>query len=223
TNRLAQKLEREGISVARIHGNRSQSQRTKALAGFKSGRFQVLAATDVVARGIDVEALDHVVNFDVPAAPADYIHRVGRTARADATGEAFTFVAPEEERDVRATERALGKAIERRTVEGFDYGARPDERFEVPVRERRSAHRARSNGGRAGRANWAQGGRERGGDARSAGRSRDPGRGKPRATRSDARPAEAGSGPAPVRSSSGARAAETRPAYRGLRGRAGVR
>ena len=76
----------------RIHGNRSQAQRTEALAGFKSGRYRVLVATDIAARGIDVEALGHVVNFDVPVVPEDYIHRVGRTARAELTGTAFTFV-----------------------------------------------------------------------------------------------------------------------------------
>jgi len=120
--RLFQKLEREGISAAQIHGNRSQNQRTKALDGFRDGRFRVLAATDVVARGIDVEALDHVVNFDVPKVPEDYIHRVGRTARAGATGEAFTFVSPEEEGDVRSIERAVGRRLPRRTLAGFEYG-----------------------------------------------------------------------------------------------------
>lgn len=142
-NRLAQKLEKQhGIAVACIHGNRSQAQRTEALAGFKSGRYQVLAATDIVARGIDVEALDHVVNFDVPAAPEDYIHRVGRTARADATGDAYTFVSPEEEADVRAIERALGRPIERRTLEGFNPGL-PHERLEIPFAERVAEIRAR--------------------------------------------------------------------------------
>ncbi len=142
-NRLAKKLEKQGIAVARIHGNRSQKQRTEALAGFRDGRYQVLAATDIVARGIDVEELGHVVNIDVPAAPDDYIHRVGRTARAEATGEAYTFVSPAEESDVRAIERALGKTLERRTVEGFDYHARADERFEVPIGERIAEIRAR--------------------------------------------------------------------------------
>jgi ATP-dependent RNA helicase RhlE len=142
-NRLAQKLERQGIAAARIHGNRSQSQRTHALAGFKDGRYQVLVATDIVARGIDVEALDHVVNFDVPVAPDDYIHRVGRTARAEAAGEAYTFVAPDEEADVRAIERMLGKPIEQRTLPDFDYAGRPQERFEVSVGERRARFRAR--------------------------------------------------------------------------------
>lgn len=122
-NRLAHRLERDyGISVARIHGDRTQAQRTQALAGFKRGKYQVLAATDIVARGIDVEALEYVVNFDVPAAPEDYIHRVGRTARADATGEAYTFASPEEAGSVRAIERAIGRPIERRMVEGFNAG-----------------------------------------------------------------------------------------------------
>ena len=94
-NRLFESCQKAGISVARIHGNRSQAQRTDALEGFKSGRYRVLVATDIAARGIDVEALGHVINFDVPAVPEDYIHRVGRTARAELTGEAYTFVAPE--------------------------------------------------------------------------------------------------------------------------------
>src|SRR3712207_9474482 len=80
----------------RIHGNRSQAQRTAALAAFKQGTLRVLVATDIAARGIDVEALGHVVNFDVPPAPEDYIHRVGRTGRAEMTGDAFTFVSPAE-------------------------------------------------------------------------------------------------------------------------------
>jgi ATP-dependent RNA helicase RhlE len=135
-NRLAEVLEKKGISAAKIHGNRSQAARTEALAGFKSGKYRVLVATDIVARGIDVESLEHVVNFDVPHLPEDYIHRVGRTARADATGDAHTFVSPEEEQDLRAIERAVGKPIPRVTVSGFDYRARAAERFEVPIGER---------------------------------------------------------------------------------------
>jgi ATP-dependent RNA helicase RhlE len=113
-NRVAEKLVRAGIASERIHGNRSQSQRTSALAGFKKGTFRVLVATDIVARGIDVTSLEHVVNFDVPNDADDYIHRVGRTGRMDATGEAYTLVAPEEEATISAIERALGKRIERR-------------------------------------------------------------------------------------------------------------
>ena len=98
--------------------------------------YQALVATDIAARGIDVEALGHVVNFDVPLAPDDYIHRVGRTARAEATGEAFTFVSPEEEGDLKQIERAIGKQLPRVTVPGFDYTAKPQARLEVPLAER---------------------------------------------------------------------------------------
>ena len=142
-NRLAETLTRRGVPCERIHGNRSQAQRTAALAGFKSGRFRVLVATDIAARGIDVEALSHVINFDVPKVPDDYIHRVGRTARAEMTGDAFTFVSPEEEADLRAIERAIGKRLPRVTVPGFDYRAAPAERLEVPIAERFAAARAR--------------------------------------------------------------------------------
>src|SRR5262249_1913103 len=130
-NRLAQYRERAHVSCERIHGNRSQAQRTQALAGFKAGRHRVLVATDIAARGIDVEALSHVVNFDVPNVPEDYIHRVGRTARAEATGDAFTFVAPNEVADMERIERAIAKRLPRITVPGFDYSRRPDERLEV--------------------------------------------------------------------------------------------
>ncbi|MGB1657474.1 MAG: helicase-related protein, partial [Longimicrobiales bacterium] len=100
-------------------------QRTKALAGFKRGDFRVLVATDIAARGIDVEALGHVVNFDVPNVAEDYIHRVGRTARAQLTGEAFTLVSPEEQDDFGKIERAVGTTIERVRLEGFAYDATP--------------------------------------------------------------------------------------------------
>ena len=142
-NRLADYLTKEGIPNAKIHGNRSQAQRTEALEGFKSARYRCLVATDIVARGIDVEQLEHVVNFDVPHLPEDYIHRVGRTARADATGDAFTFVAPEEESDLSQIERAIGKRLPRVVVQGFDYASKPAQRFEVPIAERIAEIRAR--------------------------------------------------------------------------------
>lgn len=122
-NRLAKLLNRKGITAERIHGNRTQSQRTKALAGFKQGDFRVLVATDIAARGIDIEALGHVVNFDVPRAPEDYIHRVGRTARAERTGQAFTLVSPEEKGDFAKIERVLGGKIDTARLEGFSYEA----------------------------------------------------------------------------------------------------
>ncbi|HJR52796.1 MAG TPA: DEAD/DEAH box helicase [Gemmatimonadota bacterium] len=145
-DRVAKKLAARGITAGRIHGNRSQGQRTAALAAFKNGQTRVLVATDIVARGIDVEALDHVVNFDVPHTPDDYIHRVGRTARAEMTGDAYTLVSPEEEPTIRAIERALGRTIERRTVGGFDYQAPAESRLEAPGRERapRNQHARRA-------------------------------------------------------------------------------
>ena len=131
-NRLADWLARQGVRAARIHGNRSQSQRTQALEGFKAGRSDVLVATDIAARGIDVVALGHVVNFDVPGASEDYIHRVGRTGRAELTGEAFTFVAPEDESSLRAIERAIGKPLPRVLLPDFDYKQRPPEQAPEP-------------------------------------------------------------------------------------------
>jgi ATP-dependent RNA helicase RhlE len=142
-NRLAEQLVKAGIKAERIHGNRSQSQRTEALAGFKNGRYRVLVATDIAARGIDIEALQHVINFDVPAVPEDYIHRSGRTARAERTGFAFTLVAPDEEGDLKRIERAISKRLPRVTIPDFDYAARPAGQLEVPLAQRIAAIRAR--------------------------------------------------------------------------------
>ena len=122
-DRVSRFLEERGVRVQRIHGTRSQAQRTEALAGFKAGRYQVLVATDIAARGIDVTALGHVINFDVPGQPDDYVHRVGRTGRAEQTGSAFTFVSPEEEGSLRGIERAVGKRLPRVTLPDFDYAA----------------------------------------------------------------------------------------------------
>ena len=150
----------------------------------------MLVATDIAARGIDVEALGHVVNFDVPLVPEDYIHRVGRTARAEATGDAFTFVAPDEEGDLRAIEQAIGKRLPRVTVPDFDYTARATERFEVPIaeriaeiRKRKAEERARAKAnaerraahGTGGRPAGGGHGRPAGGTTRSAGAGSGPG------------------------------------------------
>jgi ATP-dependent RNA helicase RhlE len=147
-NRLADFLVRSGIKTERIHGNRSQAQRTAALAGFRNGTYPVLVATDIAARGIDVEALGHVANFDVPMAPDDYIHRVGRTGRAEMTGEAFTFVSPQEEGELKDIERVLGRRLPRVTVPDFDYAARPQARLEIPLAQRIAEIRARKRGER---------------------------------------------------------------------------
>ena len=141
-NRLAEYLVRNGVAAGRIHGNRSQAQRTQALGGFKAGKFPVLVATDIAARGIDVDELSHVVNFDVPASAEDYVHRVGRTARAEAKGDALMFVSPEEEADVRGIERVIGRKLPRLTVAGFDYSRRAAVKLEIPLQERWARVRA---------------------------------------------------------------------------------
>ena len=125
-----------------IDRSRSARRRSKQ---FKSGRVPVLVATDIAARGIDVEALGHVINFDVPLVPEDYIHRVGRTGRAEATGEAFTFVAPEERQELAAIERAVGRKLPVVTLPDFDYAARPQARLEIPAAQRIAEHRARKH------------------------------------------------------------------------------
>ncbi len=177
-DRVAQFLVKRGVRAERIHGNRSQSQRTQALAAFKSGRHQVLVATDVAARGIDIVELGHVVNFDVPKAPEDYIHRVGRTARAEMTGDAFTFVSPAEEGDMSRIERALGKRLPRITVPDFDYKALPDGRLEQSSRERRDASRATRV--QHGPSRSSSGGGSRSGSSQSGGRRKR--RDKPRSS-----------------------------------------
>jgi ATP-dependent RNA helicase RhlE len=154
-NRLADYLLRHGVKAGRIHGNRSQAQRTQALGSFKAGTFPVLVATDIAARGIDIDALSHVVNFDVPSSPEDYVHRVGRTARAEATGDAFLFVAPEEETHLRGIEKAIGRRLPRVTVPGFDYAKRPAEKLEVPLATRLAEMRAhRGHAPRPGAGAW---------------------------------------------------------------------
>ena len=146
-NRLADYLDQQGVSNARIHGERTQGQRAQAMADFKAGKVRVLCATDVVARGIDVEALNAVVNYDVPHVVGDYVHRVGRTARAEMVGEAFTFVSPEEEEDLRAIERAIGAKLPRRPLPAIEFtprskakkAAEPRKEDERTLSQRRAA------------------------------------------------------------------------------------
>ena len=123
--RLAAQLGASGYRAASLQGNLSQRQRQAALDGFKSGAHQILVATDLAARGIDVEDITHVINLDMPATVDDYTHRIGRTGRAAKTGDAFTFITHEDEGSVRAIERLMGFKIQRRHIEGFDYAAKP--------------------------------------------------------------------------------------------------
>jgi ATP-dependent RNA helicase RhlE len=119
-NRLAQQLDRDGIAAEAIHGNKSQSHRTRTLADFKRGELRVLVATDIAARGLDIEELPHVVNFDLPHVPEDYVHRIGRTGRAGAEGEAVSLISAEDKPLLAAIEKLLGRAIERRVLAGFE-------------------------------------------------------------------------------------------------------
>jgi ATP-dependent RNA helicase RhlE len=124
-DRLVRQLVHQGFSASVIHGNRSQSQRIRALEGFRSGEHRVLVATDIAARGVDVKDVSHVVNFDVPREPEAYIHRVGRTARAQQRGDAYTLVSPEEAQDFGRVEKMLGMQIPRAKIPGFRYDAEP--------------------------------------------------------------------------------------------------
>src|SRR3989440_12214673 len=125
-NRLAQQLERAGIEADAIHGNKSQNARTRALSRFKDNELRVLVATDIAARGLDIEALPHVVNYDMPHVAEDYVHRIGRTGRAGVEGEAVSLVSPEERPLLAAIERLINRKVESRTVTGFQAaGPRP--------------------------------------------------------------------------------------------------
>jgi ATP-dependent RNA helicase RhlE len=122
-DRIARQLEQKGVRTATLHSNRSQNQRLRALKDFKSGAVRVLVATDIAARGIDVDGISHVVNYDFPMHPEDYVHRIGRTGRAHAVGDAISFVTPEDYGDLRALERFIGRGIVRKKAEGFNYSA----------------------------------------------------------------------------------------------------
>ncbi len=196
-NRLAEQLDREGISADAIHGNKSQSQRTRALAQFKEGKVRVLVATDIAARGLDIEQLPHVVNYELPNVPEDYVHRIGRTGRAGSSGQAVSLVCAEEGEFLRDIERLLKRSIERVVLEGFQPtgaplrtdGGSPASRQRRP-QQRQQSGRPRSQG---------QGARTGTGDARrgSGGQSRN-GNGGDRqrgARRGDAQPLHNGNRP----------------------------
>ncbi|HDR9162486.1 TPA: DEAD/DEAH box helicase [Burkholderia vietnamiensis] len=147
-NRLAEQLTKDGISAMAIHGNKSQSARTRALAEFKNNTLQVLVATDIAARGIDIDQLPHVVNFDLPNVPEDYVHRIGRTGRAGATGEAVSLVCVDEKQLLRDIERLIKREIPQEVIAGFepDPNVKPE-----PIQQRRGQQpRGGGNGGGGG-------------------------------------------------------------------------
>ena len=144
-NKLARHLEGKGHSVALLHGNRSQSQRTRALASFKGGKSRVMVATDIAGRGIDVEGIAHVVNFDLPNVPEDYVHRIGRTARAGATGDALSLLSPEDNPHVRGIEALIGHTLERRVMQGYSEGVAVGP-LQAARAQHRQIHRSNSRG-----------------------------------------------------------------------------
>jgi ATP-dependent RNA helicase RhlE len=115
-------LRHAGIEATALHGDKSQRERTAALEDFKAGKIRVLVATDVAQRGLDISGITHVINFDVPQEPEDYVHRIGRTGRAASSGDAYTLMAPDEIAMVRTIERVIGQEIPRISVPGYDFG-----------------------------------------------------------------------------------------------------
>jgi ATP-dependent RNA helicase RhlE len=164
-NRLAEQLDKEGISADAIHGNKSQGQRTRTLAEFKEGRLRVLVATDIAARGIDIEQLPHVVNYELPNVPEDYVHRIGRTGRAGTSGQAVSLVCPEEAGFLRDIERLMKTSVPRVTVAGYEPGpgAGRLERTAVapPARHHREAQRREGTDARPPRNNARPGDKRR--------------------------------------------------------------
>ncbi len=152
-NRLCQQLEKDGLQSAAIHGNKSQAARTRALQGFKAGKIRVLVATDIAARGLDIEQLPHVVNYELPNVPEDYVHRIGRTGRAGREGLAISLVSADESKQLRDIERLLGAAIPSEVLEGYQPSISAQAHTEArPQRRKPAPRRGRPQGGRRGRA-----------------------------------------------------------------------
>jgi ATP-dependent RNA helicase RhlE len=160
-DRIARRLDLHQIRTATLHSNRSQNQRLRALKEFKSGEVRVLVATDIAARGIDVDGISHVINYDFPMHAEDYVHRIGRTGRALAIGDAISFVTPDDHGALRSLERFIGRGLVRKKAEGFDYNAPAPAREERPERQ--------------GERRFSQG--RPGGERRAGGQSRNGGRG----------------------------------------------
>jgi ATP-dependent RNA helicase RhlE len=135
--RLTRTIAADGFAVTELHSNLTQPQRNRAMQGFRRGEFQVLVATNIAARGLDVEHITHVISFDVPAVPDDYVHRIGRTARAKAEGDAFVLVSPAEEKSLARIERHIGQRLPRVTLPDFDYAQ------SAPPRAGKSGQRSR--------------------------------------------------------------------------------
>lgn len=148
-NRLCEKMVKSGITAAAIHGNKSQGARTKALSGFKSGRVRVLVATDIAARGLDIPLLPHVINFELPNISEDYVHRIGRTGRAGANGQAISLVSADETSFLKGIEKLIGEKIEVEIIEGFEPDPNASTEPIKPGQNRQRRNKSRnSNSGR---------------------------------------------------------------------------
>ncbi|HYM81128.1 MAG TPA: DEAD/DEAH box helicase [Candidatus Limnocylindria bacterium] len=203
-DRLARQLSRRGSTVATLHGNRSQSERERALDDLKRGRVQILVATDIASRGIEVDGIPHVVNFDVPQTPEDYVHRLGRNGRTALLGDAFTLMSPEEQEAVTTIERFLGRAVPRVLLPDFDYRMHPTVFHKVVSYEESSGAQDTNGDGRAAQAAPAA----RGGGPRKPAASRTA------TAKKRAKPAR----PKPASASSG-RTAKSKPSSRRARAR----
>jgi ATP-dependent RNA helicase RhlE len=191
-DKIAKKLEQGGVTCATLHANRSQNQRLRALDDFKSGKVRVLVATDIAARGIDVDGISHVVNFDFPHIVEDYVHRIGRTGRAQAIGDAISFVSPDEIADVRKLERFINRGLVRKKAEGFNYNMTvpyvPDERPERrQFQQRRPQGQGGSRSGGGGQGGGRQGG-QGGARQEGQGQSGQPRRDAPKRPQREAPP-----------------------------------
>ena len=194
-NKLTKKLEAAGITATAIHGNKSQSARTKALAGFKDGQVRALVATDIAARGLDISQLPHVVNFDLPDVPEDYVHRIGRTGRAGSSGEAISLVCADEIKQLSDIERLIGELLPRKLIDGFE----PD--HDVPesrLRQQKPKKPKRTNSG-------ARQGSSRSGEQRSSGNRASANKPSGNSTRKSSGTTSAGDKPWGNRSRSGNR------------------
>ncbi|WP_321349024.1 DEAD/DEAH box helicase [Halopseudomonas oceani] len=209
-NRLAEYLVKNGLPAAAIHGNKSQSARTKALADFKANTLRILVATDIAARGLDIDQLPHVINFELPNVSEDYVHRIGRTGRAGRSGEAVSLVSPDEDKLLRAIERMTKQRIEEGTLEGFEPPAQAELNSDRPERPERGerprgqnprnsnsgARNNRSQGSQGSKRNGqskpqgqgqSQGARANAGNAGNGGKGGSAGNGQPRGQRRDER------------------------------------
>jgi ATP-dependent RNA helicase RhlE len=198
-DKIARKLKAANHRVAVLHSNRSQNQRIEALAGFKSGKYEVMVATDIAARGIDVAGVTHVINYDVPENPEDYVHRIGRTGRAQAEGDAFTLATPENASDARDIERFIGSKIPEQRLEGFEYLPLGAPRPKPQRGQQQQRHGGRGHHGQQQRGGYGgghQGNRSHASAERSAGGQRHGHSSQPaRAATSSAAPAPAAAAP----------------------------